>query len=89
MSLKGNATYNDHGIEQLLGQNTVPWYCTAHVELILGISLLSFSHLLAGKALVDAGVESLRRLLNCEEERVLGVLGRHGRWNEDWRPGFV
>jgi hypothetical protein len=80
LSLEDKATYNDHGIEQLLGQNTVPRYSTAHVELILGVFFLSFSNLLARKALVDAGAESLRRLLDCEEERVLGVLGRHGRW---------
>jgi hypothetical protein len=40
---------------------------------------LGFSYLLACKTLVDAGTKSFSRLLDSEEERVLGVLCRHGR----------
>jgi hypothetical protein len=72
-------SYNNHGIEQLLGQDTVPRYSASDVELILWVFFLSFSYLLACKALVDAGTKSFGRLLDREEERVLGVFCRHGR----------
>lgn len=72
-------TYNNHGIEQLLGQNTIPRYSTSDIELILWIFCLGFSYLLACKTLVGAGTKSLGRLLDSEEERVLGIFCRHGR----------
>ena len=83
MNRQEERIYNNHGIEQLLGQDTVPGYSAADVELILWVSLLGFSDLLACKTLVDAGTQSLRRLLDSEEERVLGILGRHGRSIEE------
>lgn len=44
--IDGKSAYNDHGIENLLCEDAIPWYSPAYVELILGISRLQVRDLL-------------------------------------------
>lgn len=83
------ATYDDHGIEDLLGKDAVPWYSLAYVELILGVFLLELRDLLRSQPFVDARAKGLSCLLNAEEERVLWKLSHTGVFSRRRGRGLV
>lgn len=70
------ASYNDHGIEDLLCENAIPRYSPANVEFIRAISRLQVRNLLRQQSSIDIGSEGPFSLFNGEQEWVLGEL-RH------------
>ena len=69
--------YNDHGIEELFGEDLVPRNGTADGEFIFGILLLQLPDLDLGEALVGIRMELFGDILDRKQEGVAGELSSH------------
>lgn len=64
------ASYHNHGVEELLHKDGMPWYTTLDLKLIARVLLLQLGNLCRGESILNIGVESCCYIGRSEKEGV-------------------